>query len=179
MLVGSSIDRQLAPFIKGNNIFFQGAMNLDLVKRKLLKVSYTIRILIATGNTIFPSGNCNGHKCLCPFDMDTCTNQSMALLDLLFKHCSEIRIIEPHPRCKKIKGHPDCTFWEDIQIQDRFKTLICRLKQLRSGNSEKLGIVSNAYLLSSKNSKFTWALTGPDLVHFSELAVKKLSHLLK
>ena len=37
MLVGSSIGRQLAPYIKGNNIFFQGAMNLDLVKRKLLK----------------------------------------------------------------------------------------------------------------------------------------------
>ena len=111
--------------------------------------------------------------------MDTCTNQFMALLDLLFKHCSEIRIFKPPPRCKKIKSHPDCTFWEDIQIQDRFKTLIRRLKQLRSGNSEKLGIVSNAYLLSSKNSKFTWALTGPDLVHFSELAVKKLSHLLK
>lgn len=168
----------LAPYIKENNIFFQGAMNLDLVKRKLLKTGFTKVILVATGNAIFPSGNCNGHKCLKRFDMDTCTNQFMALLDLLFKHCSEIRIFKPPPRCKKIKSHPDCTFWEDIQIQDRFKTLIRRLKQLRSGNSEKSGIVSNAYL-SSMNSKFIWTLTGPDMVHFSELAVKRLSHLLK
>ena len=56
MLVGSSIGRQLAPYIKGNNIFFQGAMNLDLVKRKLLKTGFTKVILVATGNAIFPSG---------------------------------------------------------------------------------------------------------------------------
>ena len=54
---------------------------------------------------------------------DEVTEKLNLLLDLHFRtHTREVRVIEPQPRCKKIAGHPNCTFWEDIEEKARFRT---------------------------------------------------------
>ena len=111
-------------------------------------------------------------------DLDRVTATFDMLLDILFMHTFQVRVIEPPPRCKKIAGHPNCTFWEDIEEKARFRTLINRLKDIRAGNNEILGVVSNDYLRKAMRSESTWSLTGSDLTHFSRPAVLKLSQLL-
>ena len=100
------------------------------------------------------------------------------MLDILFQYTTEVRIVEPPPRCKRIAGHPDCTFWEDIESEDRFRVLISRLKIIRSRNEEILGVVSNKYLMKAMHSHTIWSLTGSDLTHFSKTALIQLSKLI-
>ena len=73
---------------------------------------------------------CKGHKCLKMCNLDEVTEQFNLLLDLLFEHTQEVRIFEPPPRCKRIAGHPNCTFWEDIEKEDRFRNLINTLLEM-------------------------------------------------
>ena len=178
MIVGSSLGRQLAPYIQGNHIFFRGNISLGFVEESLLEVGYVERIIIASGNDLYPSQICKGHKCLNMCDLDRVTATFDMLLDILFMHTFQVRVIEPPPRCKKIAGHPNCTFWEDIEEKARFRTMINRLKDIRAGNNEILGVVSNDYLRKAMRSESTWSLTGSDLTHFSRPAVLKLSQLL-
>ena len=132
---------------------------------------------------------CKGHKCLKMCNLDEVTEQFNLLLDLLFEHTQEVldllsehtqevRVVEPPPRCKHIAGHPNCTFWEDIEKEDGFRNLINRLKIIRSRNNETLGVVSNKYLMRALNSQTVWSLTGSDLTHFGRPALLKLSKLL-
>ena len=69
-----------------------------------------------------------GHKCLEICNLDEITKTFNILLDILFMYTHEVRIVEPPPRCKCVTGHPNCTFWEDIEHEDRFRVLINRLK---------------------------------------------------
>ena len=121
---------------------------------------------------------CKGHKCLKMCNLDEVTEQFNWLLDLLSEHTQEVRVVEPPPRCKHIAGHPNCTFWEDIEKEDRIRNLINRLKIIRSMNYETLGVVSNKYLMRALNSQTVWSLTGSDLTHFDRPALLNLSKLL-
>ena len=174
----SSLGRKLAPFVKGKKIFFKGKINVGYVMECLLGIQKVDKIILVTGNDIFPSKMCMGHKCLEPCNIDEVTRSFNDLLDVLFQYTNEVRIVEPPPRCKRIAGHPNCTFWEDIESEDRFKVLISRLKNIRSRNEEILGVVSNKYLMRAINGHTIWSLTGSDLTHFSKPALIKLSKLL-
>ena len=136
-----------------------------------------------------PSKMCKGHKCLKMCNLDEVTEQfyllldllsehTQEVLDLLSEHTQEVRVVEPPPTCKRVAGHPNCTFWEDIESEDRFRVLISMLKTIRSRNKETLGVVSNKYLMIALNSQTVWSLTGSDLTHFSRPALLKLSKLL-
>jgi len=178
MLIGSSLGRQLAPFIKGKKIIFKGKINVGYVTECLLGIQKVDKIIVVTGNDIFPSKMCMGHKCLELCNIDEVTKSFNDLLDVLFQYTTEVRIVEPPPRCKRIAGHPNCTFWEDIVHEDRFRVLISRIKTIRSRNNEILGVVSNKYLMRAINGHTIWSLTGSDLTHFSKPALIKISKLL-
>ena len=64
MLIGSSLGRQLAPYMKGYKIFSKGKINVGYVEECLLGTKRVDRIILVTGNDIFPSKLCMGHKCL-------------------------------------------------------------------------------------------------------------------
>ena len=147
-------------------------------RTQFLLFSLTLRRFIVTGNDIFPSKMCMGHKCLELCNIDEVTRSFNDLLDVLFQYTTEVRIVEPPPRCKRIAGHPDCTFWEDIVHEDRFRVLISRIKTIRSRNEEILGVVSNKYLMRAINGHTIWSLTGSDLTHFSKPALIQLSKLI-
>ena len=124
MLIGSSLGRQLAPYMKGDKIFSKGKINVGYVEECLLGTKRVDMIILVTGNDIFPSKLCMGHKCLEICNLDEITKTFNILLDILFMYTHEVRIVEPPPRCKRVTGHPNCTFWEDIEHEDRFRVLI-------------------------------------------------------
>ena len=64
MLIESSLGRQLSPYMKGDKIFFKGKINVGYIEECLLGINFVDKIILVTGNDIFPSKLCMGHKCL-------------------------------------------------------------------------------------------------------------------
>ena len=90
----------MAPYIQGDHIFFRGNISLGFVEESLLEVGYVDNIIIATGNDLYPSQICKGHKCLNMCDLDRVTATFDMLLDILFMHTFQVRVLESLPRSK-------------------------------------------------------------------------------
>ena len=71
----------MAPYIQGDHIFFRGNISLGFVEESLIEVGYVDNIIIATGNDLYPSQICKGHKCLNMCDLDRVTARFDMLLD--------------------------------------------------------------------------------------------------
>ena len=151
MLIESSLGRQLSPYMKGDKIFFKGKINVGYIEECLLGINFVDKIILVTGNDIFPTKLCMGHKCLELCNPDEVTKTFNVLLDILFEYTNEIRIVEPPLRSKRIAGHPNCTFWEDIESEDRFRVLISMLKTISSRNKETLGTCRQQQIFNERH----------------------------
>jgi len=180
MIIGSSLGKRFIPWVLEENfLIFSGKIKLEVIEKNLRKCNKKSidRIVLMTGNDLYPSKNCGTHKCLSKFDMDECMETYMKLLDLLFLFTSEVRIVEPPPRCRAPMLMTKCMFFS-IATSNRFPNLIRKLKESRSGEVNVLGVVSNKVIMQYMGTQNPWKLVSKDGTHFNDEANKILKIIL-
>ena len=180
MIIGSSLAQKFTPWILEERfIIFKGKIKLDLIEKKLKiwNKGSIDRIILLSGNDLYPSGMCGNHKCLQHYNSYEALETYLKLLDIFYHFTSEVRIVQPPPRCRKLYSNSNCEFFSDTTSK-RFPELMRKLKGLKRGKNQVLGVVSNDVIMKYMGTTNIWDLVNVDGTHFSESALDVLKNIL-
>ena len=176
LVFGSSLAAQICP--EGANwklLGFQGRINLYRVKNELERTNMRYkRVWIIMGNDILSSRlhwhPYGAHKCLVPINVSEVCMKYQVLYDILSCFTSEIRFIQPPPRCERRPVHQRSCITYNKQIHERFRTVINSIQRTKTCI---LGVLS-CEVYRPRFGK----LTAEDDIHLSGAAIRSINEFL-